>query len=66
MFKNQIQTFLVVEKLEKRGLHSFMDWSPEAGSTGCLTFAGGGELLNNLFDRHGVHLLSTPFSHTIS
>jgi hypothetical protein len=56
MFENQIQTFLVVEKLKKRRLHPFMDWSPEAGSTRCLAFAGG-ELFNNLFDGHGVHLL---------
>jgi len=63
MFGNQIQTFLVVKKLEKRGLHPFMDWSPEAGSTRCLAFAGGGELFSNLFDRHGVHLLfNTPLA----
>jgi len=65
LFENQIQTFWVVKKLEKRGLHPFMDWSPEAGSTRCLAFAGGGELFSNLFDRHGVHLLSTPLSHNI-
>lgn len=65
MFENQIQTLLAVEKPEEKGLHSFMDWSPEAGSTRCLAFAGGGELFSNLFDRQGGHLLSTSFSHDI-
>jgi hypothetical protein len=66
MFENQIQTLLAVEKQDKRGLPPFMEWSPEAGLTRCLAFAGGGELLNNLFDRHGVHLLSTPLLHNIT
>jgi hypothetical protein len=40
-------------------------WSPESGLTRCLAFASGGKLLSNLFDRHGIHLLSTPLSHNI-
>jgi hypothetical protein len=66
MFEDPIQTSWVVEKLEKRGPHPFMDWSPEAGLARCFAFAGGGECFSNLFDRHGVHLLSTPLLHNIT
>ena len=42
-----------------------MGGSSETGSAGCLAFAGGGESLRDLLDRHVNHLLLAHLSRNI-